>query len=196
MGQSTRCGPGGLPKPLKHGYMTAMHSAKFLVLLASLSIVACKKDTPPPATPAPEPVAEAEPAPEPEPEPAAEDPSDVHIEGDHLTIDKKIHFGTDSDEILDDSTEILDHIAQALANHKELSTVHVVGHTDSTGDDAHNLDLSQRRAAAVVAALRERGVTQTIDDRGAGETEPTCSDKSDECHEKNRRVEFVVEKSE
>ena len=68
-----------------------MSSFKSLVLLASLSSVSllgCKKETPPPVTPAPEPVAEAEP--EPEPEPPAEDPSDVHIEGDHLVIDQKI----------------------------------------------------------------------------------------------------------
>ena len=174
-----------------------MHTSRLLVLTAALaSVVACKKDVPAPAEPEPAPVAVAEPEPEPEPEPVAEDPSDVHVEGDHLTIDKKIHFGSNSDEILDDSTEILDHIATALTNHTELTTVHVIGHTDSTGDDAHNKELSERRANAVVNALRERGVSQTIDARGAGEEEPTCSEKSDECHEKNRRVEFVVAKSE
>lgn len=172
-----------------------MTASKTMALVAFVALAACKKDTPAPATPAPEPVAEA-PEPEPEPEPVAEDPSDVHVEGDHLVIDQKIHFATDSDEILDDSTEILDHIAQALDNHTELTTVHVIGHTDSTGNDAHNLDLSERRAASVVSALRERGVKQEIDARGAGEGEPACSDDSDECHEKNRRVEFVVAKSE
>jgi len=174
-----------------------MQTRLLILATALVSLAACKKDQPAPAEPEPAPVA-AEPAPEPEPEPApvAEDPSDVHVEGDHLTIDKKIHFGTDSDEILDDSTEILDHIAQALANHTELSVVHVIGHTDSTGDDAHNLDLSERRAKAVVEALRTRGVTQTIDARGAGETEPSCSEDTDACHEQNRRVEFVVAKSE
>ena len=120
----------------------------------------------------------------------------MHIEGDHLVIDNKIHFGHDSDEIMADSTELLDHIAQALKNHTELATVHIIGHTDSSGDDAHNLELSQRRAAAVVAALQERGVTQNLDARGAGEQEPACSEDTDECHEQNRRVEFVVEKSE
>ncbi|MEM6294961.1 MAG: OmpA family protein [Myxococcota bacterium] len=162
---------------------------------ATLSLAACKKDVPAPAEPepAPAPVATAEP--EPEAAPAPEDPSDVHIEGDHLTIDRKIHFATDSDEILDDSTEILDHIAQALENHTEFGTVHVIGHTDTTGDDAHNMELSQRRAEAVVLALRNRGVAQNIDARGAGETEPACtSDDTAECHEKNRRVEFIVEK--
>lgn len=174
-----------------------MKSPQFLVLFASLGLFACKKETPPPAPPEPAPVAEAAPEPEPEPEPEpVEDPSDVHVEGDHLVIDQKIHFATNSDEILDDSTEILDHIGQALTNHTELTTVHVIGHTDSTGKDAHNLELSDRRAAAVVAALKERGVTQEIDARGAGEKEPVCSEKTDECHEKNRRVEFVVAKSE
>ena len=166
-----------------------MKAFKPITLVALLAIVACKKDTPPPEEPEPAPVAEA---PAPEPEPVPEDPSDVHIEGDHLVIDQKIHFATDSDQILDDSTQILDHIAQALANHTELTTVHVIGHTDSTGNDKHNLELSERRAAAVVAALRDRGVKQAIDARGAGENEPTCTENTNECHEKNRRVEFVV----
>lgn len=142
--------------------------------------------TPPPA-PEPEPVAEA---------PKKEDPSDVHIEGDHLTIDKKIHFETDSDHIMDDSSELLDHIAQALNNHTEFSTLHVIGHTDSNGGDEHNQELSEKRAAAVVAALKERGVKQEMDSKGAGETEPACEEDTDECHEQNRRVEFVVVKAE
>ena len=171
-----------IPAPMRYSMSVA--------LIALLGLAACKKDTPAPEPPAPEPapVADASPA----PEPAAEDPSDVRIEGDHLVIDQKIHFATDSDQILDDSTEILDHIAQALANHTELGVVHVIGHTDSTGNDKHNLELSERRAQAVVNALRDRGVKQTIDARGAGETEPACGDDTDECHEKNRRVEFVV----
>ncbi len=163
-----------------------------LVSLLAVGLSACsKKDEPPPAPP--EPAVEAEPTPEPEVE-AEPDPEDVRIEGDHITIDKMIHFALDSDEILDDSTEILDHIAILLKNHSgEVAKLHVVGHTDESGDNDHNLDLSDRRAAAVVAALRERGVTQEIDSRGAGETELECQEDTDECHEKNRRVEFLVE---
>ena len=156
------------------------------------TIAACGGSDKTPAAPAPEPAPVAEPAPAPAP---AEDPSDVHIEGDHLTIDKKIHFGNDSDEIMADSNEILDHIAQALKNHQELAVVHVVGHTDAKGSADHNMKLSEKRAAAVVAALKERGVTQQIDARGAGKNEPTCSEDTDECHEKNRRVEFIVAKA-
>lgn len=132
-------------------------------------------------------------APEAEAPVAKADPDDVRIEGDHLVIDNKIHFATDSDEILDDSTELLDHIATLLNNHSELSTVHVVGHTDATGDADHNQELSEKRAAAVVSALRAREVTQALDSRGAGETQPSCSDDTPECHQENRRVEFLVE---
>lgn len=161
------------------------------VLLASLlalGLAACSKKDEPPAPP-PEPA--AEPAPEAEPE-AAPDPEDVHIEGDRLTIDRMIHFALDSDEILDDSTELLDHIAQVLKNHEELVKLDIVGHTDESGDHDHNQDLSERRAAAVVKALADRGVSQEMGSRGLGETEPLCEEDTDDCHEKNRRVEFII----
>ena len=147
-------------------------------------------NTPEPPAPAPVP---APPPPAPEPV-RVEDPSDVHIVGDHIEIDHKIHFATDSNVILEDSNEILDHLATALNNHSEFSTLHVIGHTDSTGEHNHNMDLSKRRAAAVVEALEKRGVKQKMDSKGMGETEPLCKDNTPDCHEKNRRVEFLVEK--
>lgn len=82
-----------------------------------------------------------------------------------------------------------------LKAHTEISVLHVVGHTDSSGDDAHNMDLSERRAASVVAMLRDKGVVQTIDAKGAGETQPVCEEDTPECHERNRRVEFIIEKN-
>lgn len=171
--------------------MTRRH---VFVLALLLGASACSKSTSvgtpaaPEPTPAPavEPPATAEVAP-------VEDPSDVRIVGDHLEFDEKIHFATNSDEILSDSDEMLDHIAQALKNHGEFTKLHVVGHTDKTGKKDHNQDLSERRAAAVVAALESRGVTQAMDARGAGEDELTCTEDTDECHEKNRRVELIVE---
>jgi peptidoglycan-associated lipoprotein len=161
-------------------------SATFCLLGA---IVACKPSAPPAEPPA-EPVA----APEPEPAPAAvADPDDVHIEGDHLTIDRHINFAFDKSEILADSFDLLDHVAQLLKNHPEITTLHVIGHTDSAGGAEHNQKLSEARANAVVEALRARGVTQNIDAAGKGESEHLCSEDTEECHAKNRRVEFVIE---
>lgn len=138
---------------------------------------------------------QSEPAPEPAPaEPAiAEDPSDVHIEGDHLVIDGHINFESDSDVIMSDSTELLDHIAQMLSNHgDEIQHLKIIGHTDAAGGHDHNQELSDRRAAAVEQALRDRGVQIELEHSGVGETEPLCQADSDECHAQNRRVEFLI----
>lgn len=135
----------------------------------------------------------------PQSEPVAEapaDPDDVRIEGDHLVIDRHINFKLDSDEILEDSFDLLDHIAQLLKNHPEIKVLHVIGHTDAAGSAEHNMDLSDRRANSVMQALRERGVGQTIDAKGKGKTEHLCQEDTDECHQKNRRVEFVIETEE
>ena len=126
-------------------------------------------------------------------EPVEADPSDVHMVGDEITIDQHILFASDSDEILGDSTTILDHLATFLSHHAaEVPQLEVIGHTDAQGGAAHNQDLSQRRAAAVVAALQERGVTMTLTPIGRGDTEHLCEEDTDECHERNRRVVFHV----
>ena len=51
--------------------------------------------------------------------------------------------------------------------------VRVEGHTDTDGDDAHNLDLSQRRAESVVAYLAKQGIDRArLTAQGFGETQP------------------------
>lgn len=131
---------------------------------------------------------------EPAPKPPAADPEDVRIEGDHLVIDRHINFAFDSHEILADSFDLLDHIAGLLKNHPEIKTLHVIGHTDATGSEDHNQELSEKRAASVKEALVARGIPQSIDSVGKGESAPLCTEKSEACDEKNRRVEFVIEK--
>ncbi len=120
------------------------------------------------------------------------DPTDVHIVGDHITIDDHLNFETDSDVILASSDELLDHIAQALANHPEITHLQIIGHTDAAGGHEHNQDLSERRAASVVRALQARGVTARLDAAGVGELEHLCQEDTDECHATNRRVEFRI----
>lgn len=116
----------------------------------------------------------------------------IRIQDQQIKFDDHINFASDSDEILDDSQELLDALAQMVKDHPEIHTLRIDGHTDSTGDDAHNLELSQRRSEAVLAALQGRGVTTRMEARGLGETAPLCSDDTDECHARNRRVEFVI----
>ncbi|HJK97655.1 MAG TPA: OmpA family protein [Polyangiaceae bacterium LLY-WYZ-14_1] len=125
--------------------------------------------------------------------PAQPDPDDVRIVGDHLEVDGTINFATDSDEILADSNELLDHIALLVKNHRdEIAHLKIVGHTDNDGGHDYNQDLSERRAAAVAQALVDRGVDIELEHSGVGETEPVCTEDTDECHARNRRVEFLI----
>ncbi|WP_169795407.1 OmpA family protein [Kribbia dieselivorans] len=80
-------------------------------------------------------------------------------------------------------------IDKAVAELKGASgTVTITGHTDDTGDNAHNLDLSKRRAAAVEKALTGKlsGVTFRV--AGKGESEPIATNKTAEGRQLNRRV--------
>ena len=69
----------------------------------------------------------------------------------------------------------------------------IEGHTDSTGTDAYNLDLSQRRASAVEGLLLIQGVDPTrVVTRGYGESYPVASNENAAGRQQNRRVEVVI----
>ncbi|MBX3273725.1 MAG: OmpA family protein [Sandaracinaceae bacterium] len=163
------------------------HVTVLVVLVLALSALACSTRREASARPV---VAQAAGQEEP---PPPEDPSDVHLEGDHVTIDERIRFALNSDEILGESSTILDHLAQFLNNHvAEVPALQVIGHTDTQGNARSNQDLSERRAAAVVRALQERGVQQRLEPLGRGQTQLLCQETTEDCHRQNRRVEFLV----
>ena len=71
----------------------------------------------------------------------------------------------------------------------------IVGHTDSDGDDATNLKLSQRRAEAVKQALMSRKIDASrLTTSGKGESVPVNNNNSPEEKANNRRVEFILKK--
>ncbi|MDQ3083137.1 MAG: OmpA family protein, partial [Gemmatimonadota bacterium] len=77
------------------------------------------------------------------------------------------------------------------------SDVLIVGHTDSRGEDAYNMNLSQRRANSASAYLQSRGVPSSrIRTSGRGETEPVGSNGTDAGMQANRRVEVAIYASE
>lgn len=102
-----------------------------------------------------------------------------------------IYFDTDKDTIKPESKPTLDEITKLMRDNKELR-LGVVGHTDSTGSEPHNLDLSNRRAASVIRALTQAGIDASLfTSRGAGASEPVTSNDTNEGRAKNRRVELV-----
>src|SRR5690606_40616537 len=67
--------------------------------------------------------------------------------------------------------------------------IEVAGYTDSTGSDAYNEALSQRRAETVHRYLVERGVTNTLTARGYGERDPIADNGTEQERAQNRRVD-------
>jgi outer membrane protein OmpA-like peptidoglycan-associated protein len=101
-----------------------------------------------------------------------------------------ILFAANSDKIQAGSNEIIQQIADALNESKELK-IQIIGHTDSDGDDAKNLLLSKKRAAAVKVKLVSMGIAAIrLTTDGKGEAEPVADNSSAEGKAQNRRVEF------
>ena len=103
-----------------------------------------------------------------------------------------ILFDVNAANIKPESGGVLKEIAGVLNEYKEVK-IKIIGHTDSDGNDAANLTLSQKRAAAVKEALvKEYGIDGArIETDGKGETVSVGDNKTKEGRAANRRVEFI-----
>lgn len=105
---------------------------------------------------------------------------------------KNIYFEFDRDELMPRSYVELNKLLRIMREHPSL-TIEIVGHTDSEGEDDYNLDLSKRRAKAVLSFLSDNKIAAArLRFRGEGERQPIASNETEEGRALNRRVEFVV----
>lgn len=117
------------------------------------------------------------------------------IKDGQIIIEEKVFFGQDSDQILAESNDILTEVSEVLQDNTDLLLIRIEGHTDALGDEAYNVDLSQKRAQAVLDFLISQGIdSDRLKAVGFGETRPIDSNRSAEGRAMNRRVEFHVEK--
>jgi OOP family OmpA-OmpF porin len=101
-----------------------------------------------------------------------------------------ISFDFDSDVIRASSNSVLDDLYAGLSGDTATS-IQIIGHSSSEGADDYNRDLSQRRAASVVAALAERGLDAgRMAALGMGEDQPIASNDDEAGRSLNRRVEI------
>jgi OmpA-OmpF porin, OOP family len=105
---------------------------------------------------------------------------------------KGIYFETGKDVIKPESFVNLDILVGILKEFEE-ATVYIEGHTDNVGDPAKNLELSQKRADAVMAYLIKNGIKPSrLIANGYGDTKPIADNKTKDGKAKNRRVYFQL----
>lgn len=116
--------------------------------------------------------------------------------GTTLTLSDAVLFDFDSAEIRPDAASVLDALATVLTR-ATVPAATVSGHTDAIGTDAENQVLSERRANAVVEALRQRGTPTSWTVEGYGESRPVAANEiggvdNPAGRQLNRRVEILV----
>ncbi len=100
-----------------------------------------------------------------------------------------IYFDLDKATLRGDSEPTLRQVLALLTERPALELV-IAGHTDSQGGDTHNQQLSERRAASVVAWLTARGIAASrLQSAGHGESRPVADNATEQGRALNRRVE-------
>ncbi len=113
-------------------------------------------------------------------------------EGILVTFDSGILFDVDSYALKTATRNNLDKLATTLNKYPD-TEVMVLGHTDHTGPEKYNQDLSERRAASVKHYLAAKSVAnERLMIKGYGETDPIATNDTVEGRDLNRRVEIVI----
>lgn len=113
-----------------------------------------------------------------------------------LNVPSDISFATGRADVQPQLRAVLDSFANGLAG-DPTTRVRIVGHTDSTGNDAVNDPLSVNRANSVRSYLADRGVAASrIETAGRGSHEPIADNASEAGRARNRRVEIFLREPE
>ncbi|MGN6354321.1 MAG: OmpA family protein [Parafilimonas sp.] len=113
-------------------------------------------------------------------------------EGINVTFNSALLFKINSSTLSDSAMAGLDKVAEVFVKYPETNIL-VEGHTDDTGTDAFNMQLSEKRAEAVTSYLESKGVAAnrfTI--KWYGETQPKYPNTSEANRVLNRRVELAI----
>ena len=112
--------------------------------------------------------------------------------GNSITLNN-LYFDYDSDKILPNSYAEIQRLMLFLKQNKNIK-IKIVGHTDNQGSNAYNLDLSRRRAEALMNALIQKGISaDRLIAEGKGSTQPITTNDTEEGRAQNRRVEVIIQ---
>jgi outer membrane protein OmpA-like peptidoglycan-associated protein len=114
--------------------------------------------------------------------------------GDNITLNMpgNVTFATNSSDLRPAFFEVLNSVGKVMKEFDQ-TVVEVAGHTDSTGTEAYNQSLSERRASSVAQYLVARGISeQRLITVGMGELRPVADNGTEDGRQLNRRVEITV----
>ncbi|KPQ26782.1 MULTISPECIES: OmpA family protein [unclassified Halomonas] len=126
-----------------------------------------------------------------------------NLEGSRIEIDRQgddivlnmpssVTFDVDSSELTSEARSSLNEVASVVSEYAD-TRINIAGHTDSTGEDAYNQRLSERRAESVGGYLSQNGVSSSrLNTRGYGESQPVASNDNEDGRSQNRRVEITL----
>ncbi len=118
----------------------------------------------------------------------------VRREGNLLAITFRgdVTFSHDSAVVMPGLYSEIDRISNVMLQYPD-TVIRVEGHTDSTGSEQYNLELSARRAVAVKDLITQRGVSPSrIETVTFGETRPIATNETEAGRQMNRRVEIKI----
>jgi peptidoglycan-associated lipoprotein len=166
-----------------------------LVTAAALLTMGCGHK-PSPEQPEPQPASQQAATDEPRytPTPAAAEPvSDKLLDDDkRAALEERVFFEFDRSDLTAAARENLSAKAEILRSVPSLS-IRIEGHADERGSDEYNLALSNRRAAAAMRFLADRGISSSrLAMAGYGEEQPLDPAENESAWAKNRRAEFRV----
>lgn len=109
-----------------------------------------------------------------------------------MVVLNNVFFDTDKYMLKKESTIELDKIFDFLQLNANVR-VEISGHTDNTGAEQHNMELSENRASEVVKYLESKGISkERMTAKGYGDTMPVASNDSEDGRAKNRRTELKI----
>ncbi|MEM9862714.1 MAG: OmpA family protein [Myxococcota bacterium] len=117
----------------------------------------------------------------------------IEMIDDRIVLEETVLFDFERARVKSRARPILAAIVELVRQHPEWTRMRIEGHADVRGNAAYNRTLSERRARNVLRALVDAGLDPSrADSMGFGSDNPRDLGDSEQSHQRNRRVEFVV----
>ena len=118
----------------------------------------------------------------------------IEMIGDRVVLEETVLFDLNRARVRHAARPVLQAVVTLIHQHPEWQHLRIEGHADEQGEEAWNVELSQRRAAQVRHVLIELGVApDMLVSEGYGSSRPRAEGESEEAYRANRRVEIIVE---